>query len=94
MSLEVRSADGVVVIAVSGTLDADCGDELVRATRAWVGDGTTRVEIDLKCLDAFTMEGAAALVACRQLGDRLTGGLHYLTGQGAGREALLAAYAR
>lgn len=94
MSVEVSSVDGVVVIAVSGCLDAAAGEAVVRATRDAVGDGTTRVDIDLQNLEAFTVDGAASLVACRAVVDGLSGGLHYRTGQGAGRDALLAAYAR
>lgn len=94
MSVELSSLDGVVVIAVSGTLDADTGEALVRAVRDAVAAGPNRVDIDLQRLDGFTPEGAAALVACRRLGDGLAAGLHYLTGGGAGRDALLAAYAR
>ena len=92
--LHVSSADGVVVIAVHGTLDRDTGGELERVATAVATDGASKVEIDLRELAAFTEEGAASLVACRDLCARLEGGLHYRTGRGAGRDALLAAYAR
>jgi hypothetical protein len=94
VAVEVSSVDGVVVIAVSGCLDAEVGAALVRAAREAAGDGTTRVDIDLQQLEAYTAEGAASLVACRTVGDGLADGLHYRTGPGAGRDALLAAYAR
>ncbi|HEX9994996.1 MAG TPA: hypothetical protein VGB14_18875, partial [Acidimicrobiales bacterium] len=92
--LEVTSVDGVVVIAVSGLLDAEAGAALVRAARHAAEGAPTRLDIDLQCLDGFTDEGAAALVTCRDVGNALAEGLHYRTGRGAGRDALLAAYAR
>jgi hypothetical protein len=94
MSLEVTSVDGVVLIAVSGTLDGEAGAALVRAAKEAMAADPARLDIDLQALDGYTPEGAAALVACRHLGDALADGLHYRTGRGAGRDALLAAYAR
>lgn len=94
MPLTVSSVDGAVVIAVTGTLDAEGGAALVQAAEAAMVRGPHRLDIDLQQLEAFTSEGAAALVACRGLGDGLAEGLHYRTGRGAGRDALLAAYAR
>jgi hypothetical protein len=52
----------------------------------------SRIDVDLRALDSFTDAGARALVGCRELGARLPEGLHYRTGRGPGREALLAAY--
>jgi hypothetical protein len=52
-----------------------------------------RLDIDLRGLQGYTEDGARALAACRTLGNRLVEGLHYRTGRGPGREALLVAYA-
>lgn len=81
-----------VVIAVEGNLDLSTGEALLNAASGAVGTGTTRLDIDLRALDDFNDEGASALVHCRELGAHLAEGLHYRTGRGPGREALLAAY--
>ncbi|HEY8544870.1 MAG TPA: hypothetical protein VIL36_07475 [Acidimicrobiales bacterium] len=81
------------MIAVEGHLDLSTGELLVSAANAAVeGTGATRLDIDLRALDEFDDAGASALVSCRELGTRLAEGLHYRTGRGPGREALLAAY--
>ena len=56
------------------------------------GAGPSRIDVDLRALESYTDAGARALVGCRDLGAKLPEGLHYRTGRGPGREALLAAY--
>jgi hypothetical protein len=91
--ITVHQEGTTVIIAVGGNLDLTTGEALLSAANAAVEEtGTTRLDIDLRALDEFNDEGANALVSCRQLGARLAGGLHYRTGRGPGREALLAAY--
>ena len=80
------------MITVTGTLDVPEGVKLVHEAEAAVTTGPDRLEIDLRGLESYTAKGAQALVACRALGARLAEGLHYRTGRGPGREALLAAY--
>jgi hypothetical protein len=99
-----RSADGngapirvakegtTVVIAVEGDLDVTTGEALIDAAEAAVRTGPTRLDIDLRALEDFDEEGAGALVSCRELGAKLAEGLHYRTGRGPGRDALLTAY--
>ena len=85
--------NGTVVITVAGHLDGVAGGTLLQAATAAAGaKGAQRLVIDLRSLGSFTDEGAEALVACRALGVRLSEGLHYRTGRGAGRSALLSAY--
>lgn len=91
-SITVSTEGSTVVIAVERTLDAREGAALVDAARAALAAGPARLDIDLRALEAYTDEGARALVACRELGVKLAEGLHYRTGKGPGREALLAAY--
>lgn len=91
-SIRVTTEGSTVVIAVEGTLEAREGEALLSAASAAVATGPARLDIDLRELEAYTEEGAGALVACRALGARLEEGLHYRTGRGPGREALLAAY--
>lgn len=91
--MEVRAEEAGVVVTIEGCLDQTAGEALVKAAASAIGEGATRVEIDLCSLTGFTDDGACALVACRELSLGLTGGLHYRTGQGPGRDALLAAYA-
>lgn len=91
--VDVHILEGGTVVTIRGTLDQAAGDALIQATAGAVGQGATRLEIDLCSLDGFTDEGACALAACRELCTGLPDGLHYKTGQGPGREALLAAYA-
>ncbi|MFP3900092.1 MAG: hypothetical protein ACLFXM_04505 [Acidimicrobiia bacterium] len=81
------------MIAVEHRLDRLAGDALLDAASAAVATGPSRLDIDLRRLESFTDEGARSLVSCRTLGSRLAEGLHYRTGRGPGRDALLAAYA-
>ena len=93
-SIRVTTEGSTVVMTVEATLDAHAGDTLVRLATAAIEAGRPdRLDIDLRGLQAFTDEGADALAACRRLGARLAEGLHYRTGRGPGREALLVAYA-
>lgn len=91
-SITVTTEGPTVVIAVERTLDAREGEALLSAASAAVDASPDRLDIDLRALEDYTDEGAKALVACRALGARLAEGLHYRTGRGPGREALLAAY--
>jgi hypothetical protein len=91
-AISVTSEGSAVVIAVERCLDQSTGEALVDAAAAAVEAGPTRLDIDLRGLESYTDDGAAALVACRTLGSKLSEGLHYRTGRGPGREALLAAY--
>ena len=89
-----RTVDGDgVVLAVEGTLDDALGTVLLAAVTDAVASGSTRLDIDLSSLAAFDDAGTAALLACRDAAATINGGLHYRTCGGAGREALLAAYA-
>ena len=93
LPVTVRSEPGVVILHVADLLDADTGAALVAAAEAAVATEPARVDIDLTALQSWTKEGAAALVACRRVCGDLPDGLHYRTGRGPGRAALLAAYA-
>ena len=88
----VRSEPGAVVLQMAELLDADAGDALVAAAEAALLTEPQRVDIDLTALQSWTQEGAAALVRCREVCGDLPDGLHYRTGRGPGRAALLAAY--
>src|SRR4051812_20881409 len=91
VDLEVQ--DSGVVLTIRGCLDRTAGEALVQATTRAVAERIGRLDIDLCSLTGFTGDGAGALVACKDLCASLPDGLHYRTGQGPGREALLAAYA-
>jgi hypothetical protein len=91
-SIHVSTEGTTVVIAVERCLDTHAGEALVSAATAAVQGGPTRLDIDLRALETFTPEGADALVSCRALSAQLVDGLHYRTGRGPGRDALLAAY--
>lgn len=82
-----------VVLTIEGCLDQQAGEALVGAVTGAVVDGAGRLEVDLCSITGFTDDGAWSLVAIRNLCDGLSDGLHYCTGQGPGREALLAAFA-
>jgi hypothetical protein len=90
--IDVTTDGGTVVLAVVRCLDEAAGGALLDAASAAVDSGPSRIDVDLRALDSFTDAGARALVGCRDLGARLPEGLHYRTGRGPGREALLAAY--
>jgi hypothetical protein len=92
-SVETRLDGNVVVLTIRGCLDASAGVRVVRAAEAAVEDEARRLDIDLRDVTGFTTDGARALVTCRGLLTGLPEGLHYRTGKGAGRAALLAAYA-
>ncbi|HEY8523334.1 MAG TPA: hypothetical protein VIL48_00120 [Acidimicrobiales bacterium] len=91
-SITVTTEGTTVVIAVEHTLDAPEGEALLEAARAALAARPDRLDIDLRAIDGYTEEGARALVACRDLSAELPEGLHYRTGKGPGRDALLAAY--
>jgi hypothetical protein len=90
VAVDIR--EGVVVLTIQGRLDGEAGRTLVEAAQAAVAPEVSRLDVDLRAVASFDEDGAAALIACRQLGTGLPEGLHYRTGQGPGREALLAAY--
>jgi len=91
-AVDAEVSESGVVLTIRGCLDQLAGEALVQATAGLVGR-TNRIEIDLCSLTGFTPDGACALAACRDLCAGLVDGLHYKTGQGPGRDALLAAYA-
>jgi len=88
----VRTEPGAVVLEVASLLDADTGAALVAAAEAALLTAPQRVDIDLTALQSWTQDGAAALVQCRAVCGDLPDGLHYRTGRGPGRAALLSAY--
>lgn len=88
----VRIDDAAVVFELSDALDAATGSALVVAAESAVVAVPERVDIDLQQLRSWTQEGVASLVRCREICRDLPGGLHYRTGRGPGRDALLAAY--
>jgi hypothetical protein len=88
----VRSDGSAVVLELSDLLDESTGEALVAAALAALDTSPERVDIDLRLLQSWTQEGAAALVRCREICGDLPDGLHYRTGRGPGRAALLAAY--
>jgi hypothetical protein len=91
--IDVTTEGTTVVLAVVRCLDEAAGGALLDAASAALVSGPTRrIEVDLRALDSYTDAGARALVGCRDLGTKLPEGLHYRTGRGPGREALLAAY--
>ena len=90
--VDVTTEGGTVVLAVVRCLDEAAGGALLDAAAAAVDAGPSRIDVDLRALDSYTDAGARALVGCRDLGARLPEGLHYRTGRGPGRDALLAAY--
>ncbi len=91
--VRVTTEGDVAVLIVWGCLDAEVGDAVRAAARGAVRDRACRLDIDLRQVVAFTAEGAVALRDCRVDGAELEEGLHYRTGRGPGRQALLAAYA-
>lgn len=90
--LMVDHRGDAAVVTLRGVLDADVGRSLVDCAASAAARLPRRLDIDVRALESFTREGAAALAACRRLGAGLAEGLHYRTGRGPGREALLAAY--
>lgn len=88
----MRTNGAGVVIELTDLLDAQTGAALVTATNLAVETAPDRVDIDLRCLQSWTQDGAASLLRCREICSDLPDGLHYRTGRGPGRAALLAAY--
>lgn len=82
-----------MVLELADLLDASAADALVAAAEAALAASPERVDIDLRGLQSWTRDGVAALVRCREICSDLPEGLHYRTGRGPGRQALLAAYA-
>lgn len=90
--MTVRTTSSAVVLELSDLLDAGAGDALVAAAEAALLTDPQRVDIDLRALQSWTQDGVVALVRCRAICGDLPEGLHYRTGRGPGRAALLAAY--
>ncbi len=90
--MTVHTNGAAVVLELSDALDPDAGRALVAAVTAAVASTAERVDIDLRALVSWTDAGARSLVRCREICRDLPGGLHYRTGRGPGRDALLAAY--
>lgn len=90
--VEVTIDDDIVVLTVYGHLDGCLGAAMGAATDQAVHAQARRLDIDLRQVTSFTEEGAVALRVCRPLAAGLREGLHYRTGRGPGREALLAAH--
>ena len=90
--VEVTIDDDIVVLTVYGHLDATLGAAMEAATDQAIHADARRLDIDLRQVASFTEEGADALRVCRPSAARLREGLHYRTGRGPGREALLAAH--
>ena len=88
----VRTEGAAVILELADHLDAAAGEALVTAAEAAVATEPDRVDIDLRGLQSWTRDGVAALVHCRAVCGDLPDGLHYRTGRGPGRAALLAAY--
>lgn len=94
ITVSVDSPDGlrVVTVTIEEELDASAARALIDVAQTVIAHGIDRFDIDLRALSSFTQAGAAALVTCRELCRSLPHGLHYRTGTGPGRDALLAAY--
>jgi len=90
--LSVRTEGPAIVLTLCEQLDDLTGPVLVDAVASAVATAPQRVEIDLTELLGWTDAGAQSLVRCRELCRDLPDGLHYRTGRGPGRDALLAAY--
>lgn len=90
--IAVRSDGRNVVLSVVQCLDEAAGGALLDAASAAVDAHTERIDVDLRSLESYTDAGARALVSCRDLCQNLPEGLHYRTGRGPGRDALMAAY--
>jgi hypothetical protein len=84
---------GTVVLTINGCLDAESGASLLKRVASALAERACRVDIDLRSLTGFTEQGSAALGACKRMCAGLPDGLHYRTGQGPGRDALLSAFA-
>lgn len=93
MNVEVTEQGERVVLAVQGRLDAASGASLLTAVGEAVITASPRIDVDLRGVTGFTPAGADALAACRALTIDVPEGLHYCTGPGPGRDAMLAAYA-
>ena len=91
--ITVHAQDNSVVLQVGEALDAATGRSLVAAVAAALATDPGRICIDLRGLRSWSSEGAAALVRCRELCADVPSGLHYRSGRGPGRDALLSAYA-
>ena len=90
--LAIENHGSTIVLALGHELDERAGAALVEAAEAALQCEPERIDIDLRNLVTWTADGVRALVRCREVCTSLLGGLHYRTGRGPGRDALLAAY--
>ena len=91
--VQALRGNATLTLLVHGHLDTEGGTALLDAVRSGLGHGVDRLEVDLRDVDQFTDEGADTLVAVRDLGAGLAGGVYYRTTAGAGADALLVAFA-
>lgn len=91
-ALVVTMENEIMVVTVVGRLDEAVGQAVAGVAGEAVQRDARRLDIDLRGVVSFTPKGASALRACRSTAVGLREGLHYRTGRGPGREALLAAY--
>jgi hypothetical protein len=90
-NVETTRVEDELTIELSGSLDATSGDAVRCAVAEGIADGVQRVAIDLRGVSEVTDEGVQVLATCRQVAADITGGLHYRSASGPGREVLLAA---
>ena len=92
-AVTVRTDGAAVVLELRDALDAPTAAALVAAAQAALASEPDRVDIDLRALQSYCDDAVDSLVQCRAICGDLPDGLHYRTGRGPGRAALLAAYA-
>lgn len=93
-SLDVSvDARGTAYVQVVGPMDAHSGGWLADLAEAAPGLGVRRMEVELSKVESFDTAGASAVQRCRRLASRLTRGIVFHTGSGAGRDLLLASLA-
>jgi hypothetical protein len=89
-AVSVTAADDCATLVVRGLLHQSAGARLLEMVAVAVG-WAARVEVDLLEVTGSTVEGEAALVACRDI--PYDGTLVFRTDGGPGGDALLAAFA-
>jgi hypothetical protein len=91
--VQAVSVGSTLTLLVHGRLDDVAGAQLLDAVAAGLVPGIVRLDVDLRDVDGFTDDGAAALVRVRDLGSALADGVRYRSAAGAGGDAFLSAFA-
>lgn len=67
MRLSIRTLDGVVIVSVAGTVDSHAAGDLYDALVRCIGEGSTKLIVDLSGVHIMTRAGARGVIVAAKL---------------------------